>query len=88
MNKTIEPIAVDCISQDRWVFHSWSWEVRNSIMIIIIIIIIIYVGIQLTGMTILSIRIHSDICGPTQHANQLNLIVRFQNQVTSTINIA
>jgi len=28
-------------SQDRWIFPSQSWEVRNSIIIIIIIIIII-----------------------------------------------
>ena len=27
-------------SQDRWIFHSQSWEVKNSIIIIIIIIIL------------------------------------------------
>ena len=35
-------------SQDRWIFPSQSWEVRNSIIIIIVIIIIIIIIILKT----------------------------------------
>ena len=31
------PIPVDYISQDMWMFPSWGWEVRNSIIMMIII---------------------------------------------------
>ena len=40
MNMTTEPNPVDYTSQGRWMFPSWSWEVRNSIMMMMITIII------------------------------------------------
>jgi len=34
--------------QDRWIFPSWSWEIRNSMMMMMMIIIIIIIIIIIT----------------------------------------
>ena len=47
-------------SQDRWIFPSQNWDVRNSIIIIIIIIIIIYSNIFITHYQCTSMFYHAD----------------------------